>query len=268
MLNFVMDTIPSPRLGHRSFTMRRLWAALFLLAGALTLGHPAAAQTAQDTPPSPQQIQNMIAAGQETQAIQALQNVLAAHPKSGVGWYLLAEAYDAENNEDGAASALNMAARSAPGLSFANPQKLAALQARIATSQPRTSGHTTMLVIGGLILLMAVLRFLPGRDRASRNYGYTQPAPPPGTPPYGFGYGPNAGGGGLGSSLLGGLAAGAGFAAGERIIDGMMGQRGVDPNNFPQTSPDQSRDDGLMGNPGWDGTGTPSDDDLSNTGWS
>ena len=247
--------------------MRSLWAAPFLLAGALALGAPAHAQTPQ-TAPSPAQIQSMIAAGQETQAIQALDNVLTAHPKSGVGWYLLAEAYDAQNNEDAAGSALNMAARSSPGLSFANPQKLAALQARIAAAQPRNGGHTTMFIIGGLLMLMVVLRFLPGRDRAARNYGYTQPPPPPGTPPYGFGYGPNTGGGGIGSALMGGLAAGAGFAAGERIIDGMMGNRGTDPNNFPPSGPDPSRDDGLMGNPGWDNTGGNSDDDLSNTGWS
>jgi len=241
--------------------MRRIWAAPFLLAGIWALGSPAAAQTAP-APPSPAQIQGMITAGQDTQAIQALDNVLAAHPKSGVAWYLLAEAYDAQNNEDAAGSALNMAARTNPGLPFANPQRLAALQAHIAAAHPRSNGHNTMLIIGGLLLLMIVLRFLPGRDRAARNYGYTAPPPPPGTPPYGFGYGPNTGGGGLGSALMGGLAAGAGFAAGERIIDGMMGQPGQQPGT------DQSRDDGLIGNPGWDGTGTPSDDDLSNTGWS
>jgi uncharacterized protein len=240
--------------------MRGLWAVSLLLAGSLLLGSTAAAQNAPDTA-SPAQIQGMIDAGQETQAIQALDNVLAAHPKSGVGWYLLAEAYDHQNNEDAAGSALNMASRTTPGLPFANPQRLAALQAHIAAAQPRSNGHTAMLVIGGLLLLMIVLRFLPGRDRAARNYGYTAPPPPPGTPPYGFGYGPNTGGG-FGSAMMGGLAAGVGFAAGERIIDSMTGQ----PSQQP--APDQSRDDGLIGNPGWDGTGTPSDDDLSNTGWS
>jgi uncharacterized protein len=247
--------------------MRGLWAAI-LLASSLALGSLAHAQTTQNLP-SPPQIQAMIAAGQETQAIQALQNVLQVSPKSGVAWYLLAEAYDAQNNEDAAGTALNMAIRSDPGLPFANPQRLAALQAHIAAAQPRSHGHTAILVIGGLILLMVILRFLPGRDHAARNYGYTQPPPPPGTPPYGFGYGPGPGGGGLGSSLLGGLAAGAGFAAGERIIDGMMGDRGgptIDPAQ--QNFPDPSRDDGLMGNPGWDGSGNGNDDDLNNTGWS
>jgi hypothetical protein len=254
--------------------MNRFWFAVCLTA-ALAFTPLARAQNAA---PTPQQIQGMIASGQETQAIQALQNVLENHPKSGVAWYLLAEAYDAQNNEAGAASALNMAVRSDPGLPFANPQEVANLKAHIAAAtQPKTGlsgSHMALLVIGGLVLLMIVLRFLPGRGMAQRNYGYTQPPPPPGTPPYGFGYGPPGGGGGLGSSLIGGLAAGAGFAAGERIIDGMMGQRGgpvIDPNNsFPQNGPDLSRDDGLMGNPGWDnsGGGGSSDDDLSNTGWS
>jgi hypothetical protein len=252
--------------------MNRLWFALSLIA-ALAFSPFARAQDAASTPtPSPQQIQSMIAAGQSSQAIQALQNVLATHPKSGVAWYLLAEAYDAQNNEDAAGTALNMAARSDPGLPFANQQDLAALRAHIAGPQQRSGfsgGHTAMLVIGGLILLMIVLRFLPGRGVAQRNYGYTQPPPPPGTPPYGFGYGPNTGGGGLGSSLIGGLAAGAGFAAGERIIDGMMGNRGGPTiDQTQQNFPDQSRDDGLIGNPGWDNSGGSSDDDLSNTGWS
>jgi hypothetical protein len=237
----------------------------------LLLGQPARAQTA-DNAPSPSQIQGMINTGQEGQAVLALQNVLETHPKSGVAWYLLAEAYDAQGNEANAGSALNMAARTDPGLPFANPQELAALRAHIAASQPQSAsgGRTAILVIGGLLLLMLVLRFLPGRGVAARNYGYTAPPPPAGTPPYGFGYGPSGGGSGLGGALMGGLAAGAGFAAGERIIDGMMGQHGgpvIDPNSFPQ-GPDPSRDDGLMGNPGWDNSSGPSDDDLSNTGWS
>jgi hypothetical protein len=249
--------------------MRRLWAAPLFLIGALLFGQPA---RAQDAAPSPTQIQAMIADGQTTQALAALQDVIQAHPKSGVAWYLLAEAYDARNDEANAATALNMAERSAPGLPFANAQEVANLKAHINAAQPQSgnSSHTIMFVIGGVILLVIVLRFLPGRGMAARNYGYTAPPPPPGTPPYGFGYGPQPGGGGIGSALMGGLAAGAGFAAGERLIDDITGQRGggpmFDPNQ--QTGPDFSRDDGLQGNPGWDGTGTPSDDDLSNTGWS
>lgn len=254
--------------------VRGLWAVPLILLGALLFARPAAAQSAHAAP-SPSVIQTMIASGQETQAIHTLQNILQTHPKSGVAWYLLAEAYDAQNNESAAGSALNMAVRSDPGLSFANPQRLAALRQHIAGAQPRTGvngTHTALLVIGGLVLLMIVLHFMRGRNVAQSNYGYTQPPPPPGTPPYGTGYGPfnGGGGGGLGRSIIGGLAAGAGFAAGERIIDGMMGpQQGGSMINPQQQGPDLSRDDGLMGDPGWGDSGGMSDDsNLDDTGWS
>ncbi len=247
--------------------MNRFWFALSI-AATLALGPLAQAQTAL---PSPQQIQTMIAAGQEAQAVQALQNVLNSHPKSAVAWYLLAEAYDAQNNEQGAASALNMAERSAPGLPFANKQDVAALRAHISASQPHTGGGAkiAIFVIGGLVVLFLLMRLLPSRNQAMRYNGYPPP-PQPGTPPYGFGggYG-HMGGGGLGSALMGGLAAGAGFAAGERIIDGLTGQQGgpvIGQGGFEQ-GPDLSRDDGLMGDPGWDNSGG-SGDDLSNDGWS
>jgi hypothetical protein len=257
--------------------MRCFWAAFLLLAGALAVTGPARAQSTQPVP-SPSQIQHMIAAGQEAQAVAALQGILQTHPKSAVGWYLLAEAYDAQNNETGAADALNMADRLAPGLPFANAQEVAALRAHVNKPQSIGGGHIALYVVIGLVLLLLLLRFLPGRNVASRNYGYTAPPPPPGTPPYGFGYGgpQPMGGGGIGSALVGGLAAGAGFAAGERIIDGMMGGHNnggntggpfIDPGNTQQGGPDLSRDDGLMGNPGWDdsSSGGNDGDDLNNS---
>ncbi len=247
--------------------MNRLWFALSI-AATLALSPVAAAQTAL---PSPQQIQTMITAGQETQAVEALQTVLVAHPKSAVAWYLLAEAYDAQNNEQGAASALNMAERTAPGLPFANKQQVAALRAHISAGQPHAGGgtKTAIFVIGGIIVLFLLLRMLPRRNQAMPYNGYP-PAPQPGTPPYGFGGGYGPMGGGLGGAIMGGLAAGAGFAAGERIIDGLTGQQGGllgGENGFPQ-GPDLSRDDGLMGNPGWDNSSGPGDDDMNNLGWS
>lgn len=255
--------------------MRRSWAIPLFFAGALLLAGPALAQAAsgQTATPSPRDIQALIVGGEPGQAVKDLNNVLAVHPKSGVAWYLLAEAYDAQGDEADAAPALNMAARYSPGLPFANKRDLAAMRARIGRGEAHGgigAGHTALLVIGGLILLLVVLRFMRGRSLAARNYGYMQPPPPPGTPPYGYGYGPQpGGGGGMGSALMGGLAAGAGFAAGERIIDGMMGRNEGFPQEnggFPMDG-GASPDDGLMGNPGW-GDGSSGDDDLNNSGWS
>jgi hypothetical protein len=249
--------------------MNKVFLAPLALLGALLLGPAAQAQTPRD-------IQNMIANGQETQAVQALNNVLAQHPQSGVAWYLLAEAQDAQGNEPAAAQALNKAQTIAPGLPFAKPQEVSALQAHInatpaAVSPERHHGISpAIMVIGGFIVLFVLLRMFGRRRTVYPGYG----APGPmqngpmgyGAPP---GYGPGGGfggGGGFGNSLVSGLAAGAGFAAGERIIDGLTGRGEARADTPQQNFPDDNRDDGLNGNPGWGDSG--SDDDLNNNSWS
>jgi hypothetical protein len=249
--------------------------SVFLLAWQL----PA---RAADTGPTPQQIQGLIASGQESRALTDLQRILQTHPDSGVAWYLSAEADDAAGNPEAARAALARADQFAPGLPFANPQEVAALRAHL--DNPTSTGMSgamparhgsgiggTVLVIGAFVVLFFVIRmFLRSRGR---NSGYPDayrggfpgnpPGPYPGGPMGGMGYG---GGSGIGGSIIGGLAAGAGFAAGERIIDGMMGggnafgergiapQPGIDPNAIP------ARDDGLTGSPGWDNGGSGQDD--------
>src|SRR6516164_5196532 len=123
--------------------MNRFWFVL-PLAAALAL---APAAHAQNAAPSPRQIQTMIAGGQEAQAVQDLQAILQDHPKSAVAWYLLAEAYDAQNSESNAADALNMAERLAPGLPFASQQEAASLRAHV--NQPHSIGgsHIALYVI-------------------------------------------------------------------------------------------------------------------------
>jgi hypothetical protein len=246
--------------------MMKVFFLPFALAGALLLAPAAQAQT-------PREIQNMIASGQATQAIQALNNVLTQHPQSAVGWYLMAEAQDAQGNEAAAARALAKAEQISPGLPFAKPAEVSALQAHIngsaATAPAAHHGLSpVVLVIGGFVLLFLLLRLFGRRNTTYPGYGSPGPmqngpmgfgAPPPG-------YGPGGGfGGGFGGTLLSGLAAGAGFAAGERIIDDLTGSHGearADTSNL--ANPD--RDDGLLGNPGWDTP--PGDDDLNNNNWS
>jgi uncharacterized protein len=247
--------------------MNKVFFAPFALLGVLLLGSAAQAQTPRD-------IQNMIANGQETQAIQALNSVLAQHPQSGVAWYLLAEAQDAQGNESAAANALNKAQAIAPGLPFAKPQEVTALQAHInatpAMLPARPHGVSpVILVIGGFIVLFLLLRLFGRRRTAYPGYG--APGPMQGGPmgygaPPGYGPGGGFGGGGIGSSLIGGLAAGAGFAAGERIIDGLTGNGEARAATPQQNFPDNDRDDGLLGNQGWDNSSN--DDDLNNNSWS
>jgi hypothetical protein len=228
---------------------------------------------------TPQQIQALIASGQEQAALGELTGVLHAHPDSGVAWYLSAEAQDAAGNEDAARSALAKAEQFAPGLPFAQTDKVAALRAHLAAPAARSGfGISPLAVIALLVGLFLLLRLFFRSRRAMQPPGFQSGfgnRPPAGPFPYGpgggMGYGPGAGmaGGGIGSSLLTGLAAGAGLAAGERIIDGMMGgagnERTIDASPSYDPTPVPDRDDGLQGSPDWDaGNSAPDTGDFDN----
>jgi len=231
-----------------------LFAAL-LAALVIAANRPAEAQSV-----SPQQIQGLIASGQAQTALSALHAVLQVHPNSGVAWYLTAEAQDAAGNEAAASAALANAEQDAPGLPFAKPAEVAALQSHVNGGgyvAPAHSGISPVFAgIIGLIILFMVLRLFR-RRRFVTPGGYPAPY---GQQPVSYPYGPGGGGfgSGLGGSLLGGLAAGAGFAAGERVIDDVFGRNTSDPfNGTAQADPYlgnavPDRDDGLQGNPGWD----------------
>ncbi len=263
-----------------SFIRLGLVAGLMLLVQA-----PARAQNA-----SPQQLQALIAGGQEQAALQQLAGVIRQHPDSGVAWYLVAEAQDASGNETAARAALAKARQLAPGLPFAQPDKVAALQAHLDGSASAGAGGPPLatpaspaagmgispiaLLIGGAVVLFILVRLFLRSRRPSmlppgyRGSGYGPNGPPPGAP-YGPGGMPYGGGvmPGAGSSLLGGLAAGAGFVAGERILGdltggGGLGGGGFNPGLNSEPAPEPQRDDGLSGSPGWDdgnaGGGDPS----------
>ncbi len=228
---------------------------LALLAGV------AHAQTA-----TPQDIQALIAAGQPQAALNDLAPILQAHPNSGKAWYLDAEAQDALGNEPAARTALATAQQDAPGLPFAKPAELAALQAHLA--QGSSGGGFSMspvIIVLGLVVLFIVFRLFRRRQQAAYYPRQGFGAPPPGYPPYG----PQGGGGmggGLGSSLLGGLAAGAGFAAGERIIDDMTGRDQGPVDSAWGAAPTPDRDDGLSGSSDWDSGGSSDSSGGSDSG--
>ncbi len=233
---------------------------ILLLAALVFVWHGAArAQTAQ----TPDQIQALITSGQEQAALSALHAAVQAHPKSGVAWYLTAEAQDAAGNEAAAQAALTKAEQFAPGLPFANPDKVTQLQAHIAggAPAPAPAGHGVspiVYIIGAVVIFLLVRMFL--RRRVTPGFvgrpGFDAPMPYRQGPMTTYNEGP-----GIGGSLLGGLAAGAGFAAGERIIDDVMGGgRAVDEPMRGVEPPPPGWDDGLNGNPGWD-------DDQNNGGF-
>jgi len=232
---------------------------------------------------TPRDIQALIANGQTGAALADLQDALQAHPDSGVAWYLTAEAQDEAGNEAAARTALANAEHYAPGLPFARPDAVAALRNHLAGAPvapvPHRSGISPLIIAIGVFVVLFLLmrgflrrRFMP--PQAGYGQGYPgQPGPfgpGPGGMPYGqnpYGQAPYGQpmGGGLGSSIVTGLAAGAGFAAGERIVDGLMdsnrGNVPFDPNQNIGPMPGSDRDDGLMGSPNWN-----DDDDQNNNG--
>jgi hypothetical protein len=251
------------------FPMRRFLLVLGLVFG----GYAAAMLPASAQSDTPQQLQAMIANGQAQTALSELQQVLQAHPGSGVAWYLTAEAQDSLGNEAAARTALGNAQHFAPGLPFANQSDLAALQAHMnsnaAPMQPRHTGISPgLLGIIVLVGLFIMFRMFFRRRRMVQPYGQAGYGPGgygqggPGPNPYPYNQGPGMGSG-IGGSILGGLAAGAGFAAGERVLGDMFGGNNnnnnnpVDPAWGNQPMPD--RDDGLQGSPGWDSGSTPDD---------
>jgi hypothetical protein len=254
------------------FPMRRLFLVLGLVFGTYGAAMlPASAQS--DTP---QQLQAMIANGQARTALSELQSVVQAHPTSGVAWYLTAEAQDALGNESAARTALNNAQNYAPGLPFANQSDLAALQAHLNNS-PAPAQHRSGISPGLLGIIVLVVLFVAFRMFRRRRFvqpygqagygqgGYGQGYGPGGPGPYPYNQGPGMGSG-IGGSILGGLAAGAGFVAGERLLGDVFGGNNnnnnpVDPAWGNQPMPD-NRDDGLQGSPGWDSGSTPDDNNF------
>lgn len=256
--------------------MTRSWLLRFALLIGVSLawilpGHAA-------TGSSPRQVQAQIAQGHEGVALSELRTILRTHPKSGVAWYLAAEAQDAVGHEGAARKALSRADHLAPGLPFANARHVAALRAHLAGGGGRPSHDVPILpllglgalVLIGLVWLRGAMRLRRQRMAGMYPPGYgpggygMRPGSNGGPPPY---YGPGRGmaggwpgiGGGFGSMLFGGLAAGLGFGLGERMIDGIWGNPNAGQFNSPFAGNDMSdmqvpgRDDGLTGSPGWGG---------------
>lgn len=261
-----------------------LGLALALLAG-----------TALAADPSAHQIYLALRGGNVAQAQQMIQQVLHDHPESAKAHFVAAEVQARAGNYGLARQQLAKAESLKPGLPFASAYAVRELkrQLGLAPGAVRTragaAGHRAhlgwaLLLIGGVILLWLIVR----RRMAMRSGAYpvqmsgaVPPGPMPGGP---AGYGPGGyppgyaagmapgAGSGMMHNLGTGLAIGAGMAAGEELVDHMLGgnavggmipgagaAQAVDPqvnsdlggNDFGMSDPG-SWDDG---GGGWDGGG-------------
>lgn len=243
--------------------LQRLFATLaFTLV--MAFGMPSLAQAKTDAPasgdPTIQQIYDAANGGKMADANAMIAKVLKDHPNSAKAHFVQAELLAAQGKLDGARGALAKAKELAPDLSFAKPEAVERLTAKLdrpAAAPTRTeptrastpaaapvqtqarTGSTPWLPIA-LVGLLAV-GYLAFRRRVAPPAAPAQPyAPPPSTPvvPGGYpSYGPGGGnwmpaappaaapGMGLGSALAAGAAVGVGAVVAQEAVRHWMHDR-------------------------------------------
>jgi hypothetical protein len=220
----------------------RLWllapAALLLPLLLAASSVPAAAAD-----PTMREVYATARAGQVDKAIEMMGVVLKDHPQSAKAHYVQAELLAKQKRLSEARAELATAERLDPALKGIQPQSVSALKGQLggavkaveARGPSRSFSWFWPVAIG--IGVFALLAFFRRRNRAEvfqppvggaynggpNGYGQQTYPQQGGFGGGGFGGG-GFGGGGLMGNLAAGAAAGVGFAAGERIIDGMFGE--------------------------------------------
>lgn len=190
--------------------------------------------------------------GHVDQAQQMMAQVLKDHPESAKAHYVEAELDAKQHQYATARTELGTAERLQPGLPFAKPDSVRALQSEIGVSSGSTaSAHPAQMNGGaaaafpwGLALVVlgvvaVVWLFARSRRNVVPQYLPNSMTSASGMPPgyAGPGMGPNVGGG-MGSGIVGGLASGlavgAGVVAGEEIAHHFLdGNRRPEDMIFP-----------------------------------
>ncbi len=229
----------------------------FSLSWALVAVLGSGAALAAGSDPTVDQIYQAAQTGQLAQAEQMVGEVLQDHPRSGEAHYVAAEVYARAGDYSTARRELAAAETLEPGLSFARPQSVRALEAELAqgrfvprvqrvpyspygssAARPRSSRFWSLILvlIAGVVIVVALARRRSQPAVYPPQYPGQPGLPPTGVgpmgmgdgvvPPYPYGYGAGPGSGIMGS-IGTGLAVGAGLAAGEalvnRVISGPQG---------------------------------------------
>lgn len=241
--------------------------ALLILAGA----SPALAAA-----PSPAEVYQTLKSGNVAAAQEMMTQVLRDHPRSGRAHFVAAEVDARAGNYDLARRELSTAESLDPALAAHDPRGVGELQQQLRQPPVVAFLHGPILIRGhrsarfGLFLILiaaaAVLWLILRRRAAAMGYPqYSGPYPggmaPGGPQGYGPGYGPAGygpggypggympgGGPGIMGSVASGLALGAGVAAGEELVEHMMGggntAGGIVPPADAAPAPDPNADMG------------------------
>lgn len=231
--------------------------------------------------------------GHLDQAQQMMSQVLRDHPQSAKAHYVEAHLFARGGDFPRARQELNTALRLQPGMQFASPESVRALEAELvqaqtvpqpAQSAPRYSQirspfplRTILLVLGGICILWLIMR---RRTPTGGLYSqYPSAVPPAGSGPMNYG-GPGVAtgmGSGIAGGLASGLAVGAGVVAGEELahhfLDGNRQAAGVVPGasvapGAPENGDIGGSDFGVSDSGSWDdGSGSAGGDVGGGDDW-
>ncbi len=239
--------------------------------------------------PNVHQIFNTMESGHLDEAHNMIQEVLKAHPNSAKAHYVDAEILVRLGNKQAAQSELAIAQQLSPNLSFAKPDAVAALEARIQGGNVVVNQVVPVkkhedfpwmmliLTVGTLILIILIWRSIFTRKQNS--YANAPAYNNMGTSGQGYPnnsmYNNNQGysqGSGLGSNIMSGLATGAaagvGMVAAEEVMHHFMDRNDSAPTqSFDHNIPSSGMDDndfGINDSSSWDdGDTSDSNDDTS-----
>ncbi|NBC35021.1 tetratricopeptide repeat protein [Novosphingobium sp. FSY-8] len=270
----------------------RLWLLAPAALALSALMVPSAASAASATLA---EVSSAAQSGQVDKALEMMAGVLKEHPDSAKAHFVQAELLAKKGDKAGARTELAKAESLKPGLPFVKPAAVAALKAQLGmggavapagsttqapapAEQKKSTSWIWAIVIGAAIFgVLALLRRRSSNAMPAPMGGQGMGQGGFGQPGYGQGgYGQGGfgqQGGGFGSSIMGGLATGAaagvGFAAGERIIDGMFGHgesgatgtaHAATPDPSSYNSDMGGSDFGISDGGGWDDSSGGGDD--------
>lgn len=222
--------------------MLKIGTYLFVLVTTIILSNGIALA---ENSPTIDQVYQSAKAGRLDEAQRMMGIVIKEHPNSAKAHFVEAELLAKQGLMTRAEAELSVAQNLKPDLSFASPQAVQDLKSRIAlphqVSQPYSANYQSAsgnnipwgLILLGLGAIAIITLFMrnkinPGVAAYTGNYqpGMQNNSAVP-MQPYAGGMGPMAAGGGIGSSMMGGLATGAamgvGMVAAEALAHHFMG---------------------------------------------
>jgi len=198
--------------------------------------------------PSIHAISQTVNSGDLKQAHQMIEIVLKAHPKSAKAHYIDAQILVLQGNAQGAKHALKIARELEPNLPFVNQQNVIKLEQKIASlTHTHSTSHRSWIPWIILAIALLVLYFI-WKNASKRKMSYQNNPSTlanhhnqnnPQTAQNSGGFGNGFFGNGIFGNIMSGLMMGAGFAAGERVVDNLMDSH---DSNTDQTQTDLQND--------------------------